>query len=101
MNRTSAIVGVVLVVTIWGLCAIGFQRASDRAALVQCENQLKMLGLGLQGYYDTNKHLPRALVSTPSEDRLPETIFSWQYAMSPWLVAHMDPNWKINRDVPF
>jgi prepilin-type processing-associated H-X9-DG protein len=90
LGRRMAIIGmalgavgtVVLVVGSVSLLLIKMRSVSER---VECENNLRVVGLAVLQYHENNKVFPRAVV--PPEGEAPEKRASWHAAVLPYLDA--------------
>lgn len=109
MKRAGVAVCIVMVLTLAALLALGVTRVRERAAMVQCANNLKQLGVALHGYHDTFKEFPSAIVKrmlgpgtqTRVVDLPVEKSASWLFEIHPFVEARMDSRFKIDINKPW
>ena len=76
------------------LAMIGQVRHSANSST--CQNNLKLLSLGLLNYRETTGHFPAATVRNP--DLPPERRLSWLFEIDPYVHARMDLTWTQYRN---
>lgn len=101
MRRTSAIVMVFLFVIVCGLCAGAVVQIRDAEARMQCQNNLKMIGLSIIGYAESyHGVLPRTTawrMTKGKQAHLPvEKQASLFYDVCPFIESRMDPKFYID-----
>jgi prepilin-type processing-associated H-X9-DG protein len=82
---------ITLVVTVMGLVVVGLglaaiARVRDEALRIQCQNNLKQIGLTVHSYGDTYNHFPEAAMPNPALP--PEKRLSWLVAIMPYLESN-------------
>lgn len=77
-----AVIAVLFVVG-GGLVAVAICSVREAAQRTACRNNLRQLGLALEGYHDSNSAFPRGTV--PSDTMPPEKRLSWLTAIHPYI----------------
>src|SRR5262245_36001148 len=80
-KRLDAIFLVLLLSCLGGLFVVWIARSRDSAARVTCRWNMKTLAMGMEGYHDTFRCYPTAVI--PSASLPPEKRFSWLLDMLP------------------
>jgi prepilin-type N-terminal cleavage/methylation domain-containing protein/prepilin-type processing-associated H-X9-DG protein len=75
-----------IVAVLLGLLAVAVQRVRERAQRLQCQSNLRNLGLALHGYHDANEAFPPALSARPPR------YLSWMARALPYL--EQDALWR-------
>jgi hypothetical protein len=81
----NAVLVVLIVATGGSLLVVAVAKVREAAGRVQCENNLRRLGLDLGTYQDCNGRYPPAAI--PNADLLPENRLSWLVAILPFVEA--------------
>jgi prepilin-type N-terminal cleavage/methylation domain-containing protein len=85
-----AIIGILM-----ALLLPAVQKVREAAARIQCENNLKQIGLGLHGYHDANKGLPPGYrASGPYVDGATDTSPGWGWAAFILPYLEQDPVYR-------
>jgi prepilin-type N-terminal cleavage/methylation domain-containing protein/prepilin-type processing-associated H-X9-DG protein len=85
-----AIIGILI-----GLLVPAVQRVRAAAALVQCANNLKQIGLACHGYHDANKSFPPGYLAMAS---CPDTTPGWGWAA--FILPHLEQD-SVYRQIDF
>ena len=88
-QRTFNLAGLLVVVTLLALgislLVISFGQARETARRVQCSNNLKQIGLGIQNYHDIRQELPPSyLTDDHSSLALPGGFITWPLVIMPF-----------------
>jgi prepilin-type N-terminal cleavage/methylation domain-containing protein/prepilin-type processing-associated H-X9-DG protein len=78
-----AIIGILV-----ALIVPAVQRVRASAATAQCANNLRQIGLGLQGFHDAYRHFPYAKGEgpyIPGGNGSPWSMFGWMYQILPYI----------------
>jgi prepilin-type N-terminal cleavage/methylation domain-containing protein/prepilin-type processing-associated H-X9-DG protein len=71
------------------------QKVRERALVIQCQNNLKQIGLGLHLYHDAHKHFPPGYsASGPYVDGANDTTPGWGWAAHLLPFVEQGPLWK-------
>jgi len=71
-----------IVLIVGSVLMVGVAKVRDSANRINCQNNLKQMGLAAHNYYDTFKHLPPATM--PNSALVPEQRFSWLFSIYPY-----------------
>src|ERR1039457_659902 len=77
------LVVIAIIAILIALLVPAVQKVRDAAARLQCTNNLKQMGLGLNAYHDSKKVLPSGHYSTAADGPLQYT--TWAVAILPFL----------------
>ena len=80
-----AIIGVLISLTLAGV-----QKVRARSATVQCQNNLRQVGLGLSNYHAAHGHLPAGVTLSPEPGTF--TLMGWQPRLLPYI--EQDAVWR-------
>lgn len=73
-----------------GLTLAGVQKVRSRATAVQCQNNLRQIGLGAANYHAAHGHLPRGVTLQPEPGTF--TLMSWEVRLLPYI--EQDAVWR-------
>ncbi len=89
VRRTSGftLIELLVVIAIIGILIAlllpAVQKIRDAAARMQCQNNLKQLGLAMHNYENTNTHFPAAYILAPSATNV--VCYTWGVSILPYL----------------
>jgi prepilin-type N-terminal cleavage/methylation domain-containing protein/prepilin-type processing-associated H-X9-DG protein len=80
-----------IIAILLGLLLPAVQKVRDAAARIQCENNLKQIGLACHSYHDTNRALPPGYLATdPYRDGATDTSPGWGWPA--FLLPYLEQN---------
>jgi prepilin-type N-terminal cleavage/methylation domain-containing protein/prepilin-type processing-associated H-X9-DG protein len=87
--RGFTLVELLVVIAIIGILVAlllpAVQAAREAARSMSCKNQLKQIGLAIQLYHDTHKHIPPGWISTNDNDPEGTPGWAWSTRILPYL----------------
>jgi prepilin-type N-terminal cleavage/methylation domain-containing protein/prepilin-type processing-associated H-X9-DG protein len=89
------LVVIAIIAILVGLLVPAVQKVREAAARVQCQNNLKQIGLALNGYHDARKALPPGyLALSPYTDGATDTAPGWGWAAFILPYIEQDPLYR-------